>query len=201
MITTSTPATATSASTEDAALVTLLRRNAAIFQVVFATFWFLRLALVATSAIGWAVFVTGTATALTGATAARHNAIGLRARDAFRTARGRVFLRPVTIISTTQLIASIVLPWLAAAAGATEWVAPLVAITIGLFLVAFATPLRVPPIRVIGVIATVVPAVLPLLMNSDALVLAVAATLGTALTCSVWLCARAAAADPLPRSG
>ena len=52
-----------------------------------------------------------------------------------------------TVISTVQLVASVVLPGLAAAAGATEWVVPSIAITIGLFLVTFAGPLRVPAVR------------------------------------------------------
>ena len=176
--------------------VALLRRNAAIFQLVFATFWFVRLTLAWGSPEAWLVMIAGTTAATIGTRRAWRAATGLRARDEFRTPAGRAFMRPVTVISTVQLISSIVLPWIASATGHSEWVAPSIAITIGLFLMAFAGPLQVPEVRRAGVVATLVPAILPFVLSGDALVAAVAATLGAALTASVWWCAVADPVDP-----
>lgn len=172
----------------------LLRRNAALFQLVFAAFWFVRLFAAAPSPETACVVVIAAAVGVTGARRAWRNAAGLRARDLLRTADGRAFMRPVTVMTVVQLVASIALPWAAAATGHERWAIPLVAITIGLFLIAFATPLGIPAVRWIGVVATLVPATVPLLAHGDALVVAVAATLGAALTASLWWCA---VADPV----
>ena len=184
--------------------VRLLRRNAAVFQAVFAVLWLVRLAFAGSAintgagVIGVTLLAGGTFTVVTGTRLAwrRANDVGVRARDAFRTPAGRAFMRPVTVITLVQLAGSIVLPWIAAAAGATEWVVPLVAITIGLFLVAFATPLQVPRVRWAGVVATIVPALVPLVAHGAAAVVAVSATLGAALIASVWWCAVAPTSDP-----
>ena len=174
--------------------VALLRRNAAVIQAAFAMFWFVRLAAAVPSAATGAVLIVGTALAVWGAVSAWHGASGVRARDEFRTPAGRAFLRPVTRISVAQLVASVVLPWIASTAGATDWVLPSIALTIGLFLFAFAQPLQVPAVRWMGVVATVIPVLLPLVIHGDGLAVAVCATLGAALTCSVWLAAWAAPA-------
>jgi hypothetical protein len=176
--------------------VALLRRNAALIQSAFAMFWFVRLAVAAPSPETIAALVAGSALVVRGAVRTWGGARGLRARDEFRTPAGRAFLRPVTRISVAQLVASVVLPWIAAGAGATEWVLPSIAITIGLFLVAFATSLQVPAVRWVGVVATVVPALLPLVIHGAGLAVAVCATLGAALTCSVWLGAWATPSGP-----
>ena len=176
--------------------VALLRRNAAVFQLVFATFWFVRLVLAWGSPEAWAVAIGGTTAATIGTRRAWRSAAGLRAREEFRTPAGRAFLRPVTVISTVQLVGSIVLPWVASTTGHTEWVVPSIAITIGLFLMAFATPLQVPAVRWAGAVATLAPAALPYVVSGDELVAAVAATLGAALTASVWWCAVADPVDP-----
>jgi hypothetical protein len=173
-------------------MVQLLRRNATVIQLTFALLWSLRFVAVAGAP---EVLV---ATAIAGGFAVRtavRATRGPKAREVFRTPEGRQFLRPVTWLTIAQLAGSIVLPGIAGAVGAREWVMPLVATTIGWFLVAFGRSLRVRAVSHIGAIATVVPLCLPLAAHGDALIALTATSMIVALLASTWWCALAARAD------
>jgi hypothetical protein len=173
-------------------LVQLLRRNAVVFQVVFACLWSLRFV----AALG--VPEVAVATAVVGGFAVRASfrvTAGPRARDAFRTVEGRRFLRPVTWLTVIQLAASVVLPIITGVVGAAEWSLPLVALTIGLFLIGFSGSLEVPVVAVIGAVATVVSLGLPFVAAGGALVAATSASMILALLVSCWCCVRAVQRD------
>ena len=174
-------------------MVQLLRRNAVVIQVAFALLWSLRLA----AAVGAPVVAIGgpIAVAIAGALAIRiatRATRGMRARDVFRTPEGRGFMRPVTWLTVAQIAGSIVLPGIAGAMGHDEWVMPLVAMTIGLFLVGFGRPLRVRTVSRIGTAATLVPLGLPLAATGTALIALTATSMIAALLASAWCCAVAA---------
>jgi len=173
-------------------LVQLLRRNATVFQTVFAVLWAMRF----TVAVGAPEVIVVVAVA-GGLAVRRAFALtrGPRARDVFRTPAGRRFLRPVTWLTIAQLVGSAVLPLAAGALGADRWAVPLVAFTIGVFLVGFARPLHVPPVARIGVVATVMPLLLPFFCTGTALLAWTAVTMTSALLAATWACTLAAAGD------
>ncbi|MDO8363201.1 MAG: hypothetical protein Q7V88_09920 [Actinomycetota bacterium] len=173
-------------------LVPLLRRNAVVFQVVFAFVWALRFAFVTGSPELPVVVAAGGAVA--GRVAFRATR-GMRARDEFRTPAGKRFLRPVTWLTVAQLVAGFALPALAGTVGADDWALPLLASTIGMFLVGFGRTLELRAVSGIGIAATVLPLCLPPLASGDALAALTAGSLVAALSASVWCCALAAAAD------
>lgn len=173
-------------------MVQLLRRNATVFQTVFAALWAVRFTLaVGAPEVIAAVAVVGGL----GVRAAFRATRGPRAREVFRTDEGKRFLRPVTWLTVAQIVGSIVLPGIAGALGAEDWVMPLVAVTIGLFLIGFARSLEVPVVARLGVAATVVPLVLPFVAGGDALLAWTAVSMMVALLAATWACARAARAD------
>jgi hypothetical protein len=174
-------------------LVQLLRRNAVVIQVVFALLWSLRFV----SAAGAPVVAVGVliAVAIAGALAIRiatRAAGGMRARDAFRTPEGRRFMRPVTWLTVAQIAGSIVVPGIAGAMGHDEWVMPLVATTIGLFLIGFGRPLQLRTVSRIGAAATLATLALPLVAMGPALIALTATSMIAALLASAWCCAVAA---------
>lgn len=178
--------------TDRRTMVQLLRRNATVFQTVFAVLCAIRF----TFAVGAPEVIL--AVALVGGSAVRaayRATRGPRARDVFRTPVGKAFLRPVTWLTVAQIVGSIGLPVLAGAMDAQEWVMPLVAATIGLFLVGFARPLQVRAVGRIGAAATVVPLALPLMAEGDSLLAWTAVTMMVALLAATWACARAARAE------
>jgi hypothetical protein len=118
------------------------------------------------------------------------NTRGLRARDEFRSAHGRAFLRSVTRLSLWQVAGSVVLPVLATATDRPELVAPSVALTIALFLVVFGRQLQLRVVSVVGAAATVGCITLPLVAGGDILLACVAALMTTTLSASLLLCAR-----------
>ncbi len=170
-------------------LVRLLRRNAVLIQGVFAVLWSVRLAVAAGP---WEVPVLVALFTVATTRRAFSKTAGLRARDEFRTPRGRAFLRPVTRASLWQIGASIVLPILAGAVGLDQWALPLIALTIGLFLVAFAASLQLTEVKVIGWSATVAAVALPILLNGSELVAAVSGAMVVTLVASMWCCVRSA---------
>ncbi len=170
-------------------LVQLLRRNATLFQAVFALLWSLRFTLAVGVPEVPVVVAIGVAVAVRIAFAATH---GPKAREVFRTAQGRRFLQPVTRLTIAQLVASIVLPGAAGALGAQEWVIPIVALTIGLFLIVFSRSLRLPAVAIIGVAATVAPMCWPIVATGKTLTALTASTMTVALLTSTWYCALAA---------
>ncbi|MGB8859974.1 MAG: hypothetical protein WCC60_11995 [Ilumatobacteraceae bacterium] len=173
-------------------MVQLLRRNATVFQTVFAVLWSVRF----TIAVGAPEVIV--AVAVVGGLAVRaafRATRGPRARDVFRTPPGKQFLRPVTWLTVAQIAGSVVLPGIAGAIGAEQWVMPLVAATIGLFLVGFARPLQVAAVARTGAAATVVPMVLPLVCTGDALLAWTAVSMMVALLTATWACALATRAD------
>jgi hypothetical protein len=170
-------------------LVRLLRRNAVLIQGVFAVLWSVRLAAAAGP---WEVPVIVAVFAIVATRRAFAKTAGLRARDEFRTPRGRAFLRPVTRASLWQIAASVVLPIVASAVGLDRWAVPLVAVTISLFLVAFSASLQLTGVRVIGWCATGVVVALPVLVAGSALVATVSGAMVVTLMVSMWCCVRAA---------
>lgn len=173
-------------------MVQLLRRNATVIQLVFALLWSLRFVSAAGAPEVFA------ASAVAGAFAVRmawRATPGSRAREVFRTPEGRHFLRPVTRLTVAQIVASVVLPGIAGAFGAEQWMMPIVAATIGLFLVGFGRSLHVRAVSHIGDIATVVPLCLPLAAHGDTLIALTATSMIVALLASTWCCALAARAD------
>ena len=181
----------TTSRTDEHTMVQLLRRNATVFMTVFAVLWALRFTL----AVGAPEVIVAVALAgglsIHAAFRATH---GPRARDVFRTLEGKRFLRPVTWMTVAQITGSIVLPGIAGALDAQEWVMPLVAATIGLFFVGFARSLRVPTVARVGAAATVVPLTLPFLCSGDALLAWTAVTMMVALLTCAWASANAARA-------
>ncbi|MCE9621096.1 MAG: hypothetical protein K8R99_01990 [Actinomycetia bacterium] len=176
-------------------LVQLLRRNAVVIQVVFAVLWSLR--FVAAVDEAWGFVVVGGAIAL-GLRHARKVWLavdGPRARDAFRSPEGRRFLRPVTRLTLWQIAASVVLPVVATLIGADQWQIPIVATTIGVFLVGFGRPLQIQKVSIIGVAATVASLALPVLMTGEALLATVAIAMVVSLLASAWSCAVAVTAN------
>jgi hypothetical protein len=168
-------------------LVRLLRRNAVAFQAVFAVLWSVRLAA---QAGPWEVPVMVAAFSVLATRRAFVNTDGLRARDEFRTPRGRAFLRPVTRISLWQIAASAALPLVAGLLGFDAWAMPLVAVTIGLLLVGLAASLQLTSVKVIGAMATVASVVLPFLVAGTALAASISTVMVVALVSSMWCCAR-----------
>ena len=75
--------------------------------------------------------------------------------------------------------------------GLDDWGLPLVALTIGLFLVAFGRQLQLGAVRAIGALASVAVVVLPFVATGDALVEWVSAVMVASLTTSMVVCARA----------
>ncbi|MBI4934755.1 MAG: hypothetical protein HY828_12810 [Actinobacteria bacterium] len=169
-------------------LVRLLRRNAVVIQGVFALLWSVRLAAAAGP---WEVPVLVALFTVVMARRAFSKTVGLRARDEFRTPRGRAFLRPVTRASLWQIGASVVLPIAAGAVGLERWALPIIAVTIGLFLVAFAASLQLTSVAVIGWFATATSVLLPLAFDDSDLVAAVSGAMVVTLVASMWCCARA----------
>lgn len=173
-------------------MVQLLRRNATVFQTVFALLWSVRFTLaVGVPEVPAVVAVVG-AVAIRMAFTATH---GPKAREVFRTTQGRRFLQPVTRLTIAQLVGSIVLPGAAGALGAQDWVMPIVAATIGLFLIVFSRSLRLPAVAIIGVAATVVPMCWPIVATGKTLMALTAATMVVGLLTSTWSCALATRAD------
>lgn len=172
-------------------MVQLLRRNATLFQAVFALLWSLRFTLaVGVPEVPVVVAIIG-AVAVRMAFRATH---GPKAREVFRTAQGRRFLQPVTRLTIAQIVASIVLPGVVGALGAQDWVMPIVAVTIGLFLIVFSRSLPLPAVATIGGAATGVPICLPLAATGDALMALTASSMVVGLLTSTWYCALAARA-------
>lgn len=167
-------------------LVRLLRRNAVVFQAAFALLWSVRLG-VATGR--WAAPLAVALIAAMSLRRAFSATSGLRARDEFRTARGRALLRPVTRLSILQLAASVVLPIAAAVAGAGQWALPLVGITIGVFLVGFGPLLQLTTVRWIGWLLTAGCVAIPLVTTGHTLTALVAAVTTVAVTLSMVWCA------------
>lgn len=179
-------------TTDRHTFVQLLRRNAVVFQVVFALLWSLRfMAVVGIPEVPLAVMVGGAFVVRAVFRATR----GLSARSSFRTPQGKQFLRPVTVLTLVQIAASVVLPVIAGALGADEWALPMVAATIGLFLIGFARSLDERSVGYIGIGSTIVALALPLLAGGDALVALTAANMMAALVVSAVCCARVAARD------
>lgn len=182
----------TPANISEHTMVQLLRRNATLFQAVFALLWSLRLTLV----VG--VPEVPVVVAIVGAVVVRQAfraTNGHKAREVFRTAQGRRFLRPVTRLTVAQIIASIVLPGAAGVLGAQDWVMPIVAVTIGLFLIMFSRSLKLPAVATIGVAATGVAVFLPVVATGDALLALTASSMAVSLLTSAWYSALAARAD------
>lgn len=167
----------------------LLRRNAVVIQGVFAVLWAVRLAVVAGP---WEVPLLVAIGMFVASRRAFRSTVGLRARDEFRTPKGRAFLRPVTRLTLWQIAGSIVLPVAATAAGIDGWSAPLVALTIGLFLVGFGRTLQLTSVRVIGAAASVAVVLVPLVTTGDARVAWTSVAMVCALSSSAIVCARAA---------
>jgi hypothetical protein len=167
----------------------LLRRNAAVIQGVFAVLWGVRLAVVAGP---WEVPIVVAIAMTMAARRAFRSTTGLRARDEFRTPKGRAFLRPVTRITTWQICASVVLPLAATAIGLDGWAVPLVALTIGVFLVAFGPTLQLASVRVIGTIASIACLAVPLVTSGEARLAWTSVAMVCALSASAIVCARAA---------
>jgi len=119
----------------------------------------------------------------------------LSARTSFRTPEGKQFLRPVTVMTLVQIAASVMLPAVAGAVGADEWAIPIVAVTIGLFLVSLARSVGVRAVCYVGIEATIVSLALPFLARGDTLVALTSANMMVALTVSAIGCARVAAGD------
>ncbi len=164
----------------------LLRRNAAVFQTAFALLWSVRFALVT------GVPTIPVAAAIAGAVVVREAfraTQGLKAREVFRTTQGRSFMRPVTRLTIVQIVASIVLPAGAGAAGATDWVVPIVALTIGLFLIVFSPQLRLPIVGAIGALVTAASICLPFLTTGDALLALTSSSMTVGLFASAVSCA------------
>jgi hypothetical protein len=170
-------------------LVRLVRRNAVLIQGVFALLWSVRLAVVAGP---WEVPMMVAAFTIFATRRAFSKTSGLSARDEFRTPRGRAFLRPVTRMTIWQIGASVVLPIIAGVVGFERWTMPLVALTIGLFLVAFAASLQLTAVRVIGWSATVASLGLPFVLDGPDLVAAISGAMVVSLVASMWCCMRAA---------
>ncbi len=166
----------------------LLRRNAATVQSVFALLWSVRLAAVAGP---WEVPVLVAVVTIVSTRRAFRATAGLRARDEFRTAKGRAFLRPVTRATLWQIGGSVALPLGAGMLGLDDWGVPLVALTIGLFLVEFGRQLQLGAVRALGALASVAVVVLPFVATGDALVGWVSAVMAASLTASTVVCARA----------
>ena len=176
-------------ATDRHTLVALLRRNAAVFQTVFALLWSLRfMAAAGVPEPPPVVAVAGVFVVRAAFRATR----GLSARKSFRTAQGKQFVHPVTVLTMVQLAASVVLPAIAGAMGADEWAIPIVAATIGLFLFGFARSLELRMVRYIGAEATIVSLALPLLSRGGALVALTSANMTAALLVSAVCCARGA---------
>jgi hypothetical protein len=173
-------------------MVQLLRRNATVFMTVFAVLWAVRFTLAVGAPEVIAVVALAGGLSIRAAFRATR---GPRARDVFRTPEGKRFMRPVTLMTIAQIAGSVVLPGIAGAVGAQDWVMPLVAATIGLFFVGFARPLQVAVVGRLGAAATVVPLVLPLLCSGDALLAWTATTMMVTLLACTWACALAARAD------
>ena len=182
----------TTRAVSNQAMVQLLRRNATVFQTVFAVLWAVRFSLAVGAPEVIAVVAAGGGLAVRSTFRATR---GLSARDAFRTAEGRRFLHPVTQLTVAQLVGSFALPGIAGALGADQWVMPLVAATIGLFLVGFARPLRVAAVARIGAVATALVLALPLVCRGDALLAGTAVAMMIALVAASWACALTARAD------
>ncbi len=168
----------------------LLRRNAVVVQGVFALLWAVRLAVVSGP---WEVPALVAVALIACSRRSFRATTGLRARDEFRTARGRAFLRPVTLATLWQIAASIALPVAAAAVGLDEWAVPLVALTIGLFLVEFGRHLQLDRVRILGAVASVASIALPFVTSGDPLVGWTSALMVGVLTASMSVCARATA--------
>lgn len=175
-------------SVSKATLVTLLRRNAALIQGVFALLWGVRFAALTGA---WEVPAVVAIASFVATRRAFVATTPLRARDEFRTSQGRAFLRPVTVVTVVQIVASIVLPMFGTVLGRDDLVVPIVAFTIGVFLVFFATPLELPTVRWIGLAYTMAALGLPLLVTDELLADWVSAVSAVALLASAWCCAAA----------
>ncbi len=174
---------------ESAVLRPLLRRNAAVIQGTFATLWAVRFALVTGA---WLESAAVALVAVGASVLAFRDTRGLQARTAFRTAAGRRFLRPVTIATVVQILASILLPMAVGMLGGEGLVMPTVALTISTFLIWFARPLALPAVAWVGGAWTVVAISLPLGASGATMVAATCAVASAALLVSTWCTARAA---------
>ena len=179
-------------ATDRHTFVQLLRRNAVVFQMGFALLWSLRFMAVAGVPELPLVVAVGGALVVRAAFVATR---GLRARTSFRTPEGKQFLRPVSVLTLVQIAASVVFPVIAGAIGADEWALPIVAATIGLFLIGFARSLGVRLVGYIGIEATIVALALAVLARGDTLVALTSANMLTALLVSAVCCAHVAARD------
>jgi hypothetical protein len=115
---------------------------------------------------------------------------GLTARTEFATPEGRAFLRPVTWMSVVQIVASIALPMIASALDHPAMTMPLVAATIGVFLIGFGDSLAVPAVRTIGIVYTAVALALPAVAGGSVVAWASAVSAAALLT-STWVTAQA----------
>ena len=162
----------------------LLRRNATAIHAAFAALWFVRGALTTHGAA--AVALASAAAAPVAIACVTWKATGpSAARTVMRSDEGRALFRPVTWMTTAQLVLSVLLPWWAAASGREDWVLASIALTIGLLLIGLARPLAVPTVAVVGAAIVVVAVTLPLPLAADELAATMSSALGVLLTSSV----------------
>jgi hypothetical protein len=170
-------------------LITLLRRNATVIQAAFATLWAVRLAATGGP---WEIPIGVGLIGYLAARSAFGATSGVRGRDLLRTDRAKQFLRPVTRATVTQLVASGLLPVVASAIGAAHWSLPLIAASIGAFLIVFGRQLEIPAVTVVGVGYTVAALVVPLVVDRGNIAATASALSATALLVSTVVCSRSA---------
>lgn len=170
-------------------LVALLRRNATVIQAAFATFWSVRLAAAGEP---WEIPIGVALVGYLAGRAAFRSTRALRARTALRTERGRQFLRPVTRATVVQLVASGLLPVAASGVGRAHWSLPLVAASIGAFLIVFGRQLRLPAVSIVGWVYTGAALAIPMVVNRADVTTAVSALSAAALMASTVICSKRA---------
>jgi hypothetical protein len=170
----------------------LLRRNAVAIQGAFATLWGLRLA----GLVGaWEVPIAVAIVSIVIARRAFRATAPSRARDEFRTAEGRAFMRPIAMMTVVQIVASILLPAIGEMLGRRDLALTIVALTITVFFWFFAVPLQIPAVRRLAAAATIAVVVVPLIARDDALNASVSAVMSAWLLVSAGLCESAARSD------
>ena len=164
--------------------VRLLRRNATAIQAAFAALWFVRGGLAAPKQIA-ALLVAAAVVPLISAVST-WRAIGpIETREVMHSEAGRALFRPVTWMTTAQLVASVVLPWWAGATGHADWVLASIALTIGPLLIGLARPLAAPVTLLSGGLITVAAVALPIVTSGVTLAVSMCSALGALLTASV----------------
>jgi hypothetical protein len=177
---------------DDRDLIALLRRNATVIQAAFATLWAVRLAATGGP---WEIPIGVGLVGYLAGRAAFTATNGMRGRELLRTDRAKQFLRPVTRATVAQLVASGLLPIVASAIGAAPWSLPLIAASIGAFLIVFGRQLHVPPVTFIGVGYTVTALVVPLVVDRENIAATTSALSAAALLASTVVCSRRAGAS------